>query len=66
MKKDFLHINDLTKDDFLHLMEISKWIKMKFKSGEAYTPFNNKSMARPKLVLTTKQYWLLLRNYFVT
>ena len=27
MNKDFLHVNDLSKDEFYELIELSKWIK---------------------------------------
>jgi len=45
MKKDFLHINDLSESNFNELMEISKWVKNKFRNYESYTPFDNKTMA---------------------
>ena len=45
MKKDFLHINDLSESNFNELMEISKWVKSKFRNYESYTPFDNKTMA---------------------
>ena len=45
MKKDFLHINDLNESSFNELMEISKWVKNKFRNYESYTPFDNKTMA---------------------
>ena len=45
MKKDFLHINDLSESNFNELMEISKWVKAKFRNYESYTPFDNRTMA---------------------
>ena len=42
--KDFLHINDLTYDQFNELMDMSKWIKSKV-YDKNYLPMKNKSMA---------------------
>ena len=45
MKKDFLHINDLSIDELKELFDIAFWIKNKFKTNNNYSPFANKSMA---------------------
>jgi len=45
VKKDFLHISDLTADEILELLDKSKWIKDKFKKRENYLPFDRKTMA---------------------
>ena len=45
MKKDFLHISDLTGDQIFELLDKSKWIKNKFKKRESYLPFDRKTMA---------------------
>tara|TARA_B100001142_G_scaffold276344_1_gene285217 strand:- start:427 stop:1344 length:918 start_codon:yes stop_codon:yes gene_type:complete len=45
VKKDFLHISDLTADEILELLDKSKWIKNKFKNRENYLPFDRKTMA---------------------
>ena len=45
MKKDFLHISDLTGDQILELLDKSKWIKNKFKNNEDYLPFDRKTLA---------------------
>ena len=45
MNKDFLHVNDLSKDEFYELIELSKWIKDKIKNNDSYSPMKNKSMA---------------------
>ena len=45
MNKDFLHVNDLSKDQLEEIFEIASWVKNKFKTNENYNPFNNKSMA---------------------
>jgi len=45
MKKDFLHVNDLSKDELKEIFEIASWVKSKFKKNEKYNPFKNKSMA---------------------
>ena len=45
MKKDFLHISDLTGDQILELLDKSKWIKDKFKKRDNYLPFDRKTMA---------------------
>ena len=36
MNKDFLQITDFTRDEIIHFLEKTKWIKAKFKSREAY------------------------------
>ena len=45
MKKDFLHVNDLSKDELEEIFEIAYWVKSKFKKNENYDPFKNRSMA---------------------
>jgi len=44
MIKNFLHVDDLTTDQFYDLIEKSKWIKTKINDND-YTPLKNKSMA---------------------
>ena len=36
MKKDFLHINDLTQDQIYDIFDKAEWIKAKFKNRENY------------------------------
>tara|TARA_Y100001970_G_C14258129_1_gene877168 strand:- start:887 stop:1804 length:918 start_codon:yes stop_codon:yes gene_type:complete len=45
MKKDFLHINDLSNSEFHELMDLSKWIKAQFAENTSFSPLNNKTMA---------------------
>ena len=45
MKKDFVHISDLTSDDIFDILDRSKWIKNKFKKHENYSPFDRKTLA---------------------
>ena len=45
MIKDFLHVNDLSKDQLQEIFEIASWIKNKFKNNESFNPFKNRSMA---------------------
>ena len=45
MKKNFLHISDLSADKIYELLEKSKWIKEKFKKNEDYRPFKGKTLA---------------------
>ena len=45
MKRDFLHITDFTSDEVLETLDIAKEVKAKLKSGDAYKPFKNRSMA---------------------
>ena len=45
MKKDFLHISDLSADEIFELLDKSKWIKQKFKNRENYLPFDRKTLA---------------------
>ena len=45
MKKDFLHVNDLSKDQLEEIFEIASWVKNKFNNKENYAPFNNRSMS---------------------
>ena len=37
MKKDFLHINDLSNDELKELFDIAFWIKNKFKNNNYYS-----------------------------
>ncbi len=45
MKRDFLHITELTAEEIWETLELSKWIKEKLKKGEDYKPFAGKTMA---------------------
>ena len=45
MKKDFIHISDLTTDEIFEILDKSKWIKNQFKQNANYTPFNGKTLA---------------------
>ena len=45
MKRDFLHITDFTPAEVLETLELAKEVKAKLKSGEAYKPFKDCSMA---------------------
>ena len=44
MIKDFLHVNDLSKDQFYNMMDLSNWIKSNI-HDKNYMPMSNKSMA---------------------
>jgi len=44
MIKDFLHVNDLSKDQFYSMMDLSSWIKSNI-HDKNYMPMSNKSMA---------------------
>ncbi len=44
MIKDFLHVNDLSKDQFYNMMDLSSWIKSNI-HDKNYMPMSNKSMA---------------------
>ena len=43
--KNFLHVDDLTLDQFNQIMDKTFWIKEKFKSGNSYSPLKGQSMA---------------------
>ena len=45
MKRDFLHITDFTSEEIWETLELAKWIKNKFKSGQKYHPFSDRSLA---------------------
>ena len=45
MKRDFLHITDFTPAEVLETLALAKEVKAKLKSGEAYKPFKDRSMA---------------------
>jgi len=45
VKKDFIHISDLTTDEIYEILDKSKWIKNQFKQNANYTPFNGKTLA---------------------
>ncbi len=45
MNKDFLHVNDLNKDDFFEVIEKTKWIKRKFKEDGSVSIMKGKTMA---------------------
>ena len=45
MKRDFLHITDLTSQEIGEILDLAAEVKVKLKSGETFTPFRGKSMA---------------------
>ena len=45
MNKDFLHINDLTKEEILHILERAKELKAQFKIRNEPQPFKNMTLA---------------------
>ena len=45
MKKDFIHIADLSSDEIFSILDKAKWIKSKFKANEDYRPFKGKTLA---------------------
>ena len=45
MKKDFLHIDDFTKEEILNILECAKDLKAKFKSRKEPQPFHNMTLA---------------------
>ena len=48
-KKDFIHINDLNKDQIHEIFDKAKWIKDKFKNLKIY--FNLKSKGDDSRIL---------------
>jgi|TARA_B100000945_G_scaffold113888_1_gene90296 ornithine carbamoyltransferase len=45
VKKDFVHISDLTSDEIFDILDRAKWIKSKFKENADYKPFHGKTLA---------------------
>ena len=45
MKRDFLHITDFTTEEIWETLELARWIKNKFRSGEEFYPFRNRTLA---------------------
>ena len=45
MNKNFLHVDDLSKDDFFEVIEKTKWIKHKFKEDGSVSIMEGKTMA---------------------
>lgn len=45
MKKDFLHITDLSIDDIRELLDLTGEIKARLKNGEDYKPFQGQTLA---------------------
>ena len=45
MKRDFLHITDFTTEEIWETLELARWIKNKFRSGEEFHPFRNSTLA---------------------
>ena len=45
MKRDFLHITDFTTEEIWETLELARWIKNKFRSGEELHPFRNRTLA---------------------
>ncbi len=45
MKKDFLSISDLTRDEIFEIFDLTKQLKAKQKKGEEYQPLKGKTMA---------------------
>tara|TARA_Y100000590_G_scaffold137170_1_gene157093 strand:- start:42 stop:956 length:915 start_codon:yes stop_codon:yes gene_type:complete len=43
--KNFMHVNDLSRDQLNEILEKSSWIKNKFKNNDKYLPLDGKTMA---------------------
>ncbi len=43
--KNFMHVNDLSRDQLNEILEKSSWIKTKFKNNDKYLPLDGKTMA---------------------
>jgi len=43
--ENFMHVNDLSRDQLNEILEKSSWIKNKFKNNDKYLPLDGKSMA---------------------
>ncbi len=66
MKRDFLHIDDLSSDEIRQVLELAGELKAKFHRREEHQPFKGKSMAmifakpsaRTRLSFETGFYWM--------
>ena len=45
MKRDFLHITDLTTDEIHHVLDLSTEVKIRIRTDKDYQPFKGQSMA---------------------
>jgi ornithine carbamoyltransferase len=45
VKRDFLHVDDLTTDEIWQVLELARDLKAKFKTREDYKPFKNHTLA---------------------
>lgn len=45
MKRDFLHITDLTTDEIHHVLDLTKEVKTRIRTDKDYQPFRGRSMA---------------------
>jgi len=45
LKRDFLHVSDFTTEEIWETLELAKWLKKKFRTGESYIPFAGKTLA---------------------
>ena len=43
--KNFLHVNDLSEEQFNNLLDKATWVKNKFYNNDKYLPFSGKTMA---------------------
>ena len=43
--KNFMHVNDFSRDQLDEILEKSAWIKNKFKNNDKYLPLAGKTMA---------------------
>lgn len=66
MKRDFLHIDDLSADEIRQVISLAAELKAKFRNREQYKPFRDKSMAmifakpsaRTRLSFETGFFWM--------
>ena len=45
MKRDFIHVDDLTRDEIHQVLDLAREVKGKFKRRETFHPFANQSLA---------------------
>jgi len=66
MKKDFLHINDLSAEEIWDIFNLAEEVKNKFKMREEFKPFNDQSLAmifvkpstRTRISFETGYFWM--------
>ena len=59
MKKDFLRLNELTKEDIYQILDLTKYYKAKRKDNVYASILKNKSIGKDRIKVISENFFIL-------